>query len=96
MLNMNILYLGPGTIIRAKLKVYRTQAQNSMIKLKKNLKVSWKKCNFAIQQINVMLMNFIAGTVSEKKNDMLFKNRKSKILCLVKNNPLQKYRLRSK
>lgn len=32
---MNILYLGSGTIIRAKLKVYRSQAQNSVIKLKK-------------------------------------------------------------
>lgn len=31
-----------------------------------------------------------------KKNKMLFKNTKSKILCLVKNNPLQKPRLKSK
>lgn len=91
---MNTLYLGSEAIIRAKLKVYRTQAKKTQHDnaLKK---LSWKKCKFTIQQSNVTLINCIAGIVGEK-NKMLFKNRKSKILCLVKSNPLQKHRLKSK
>lgn len=53
------------------------------------MKVRWKKYKLSIQLSNFTPVNYIDGLLVKKKK-RLFKNRKSNILCLVRNNPLQK------